>query len=429
MIKHVDEVPVTYLNKGQAYQISIVNTHPPQSGAPQRYRTFIRISFDDESQRDKPSACWQLWKEGRGTNEAHQRGGKLQAVEFVDPAQHGEEDPSKAKPDLEYASFDGFSVQWTPLPHGPAECTIIVRFNFLSTDFSHSKGVKGIPVRLCAKTEQLNDGSPRSPTSKPEVAFCKVKLFRDHGAERKLSNDVAHVRKTMDKLQNQIAQLDSGLRDPSKKKRSSLSLKGPPPPKPGKVKHKRTWSMSSASSSGANAQKSVEDDLHLRLATMKDMFSSTRPVSILSLLGDPADDPDLFPVQLNMESAEIPRADLKDASWDGKPSAIHTTRTSSLTSHSPSSTSLQSANSSALHLSRQVSAQEQSEWQIYQQHHHNSVPDLAMAARQSDSPVKISRSQPDHTGQLSGWIQAIGIDPSYQPPAEPVIKPSKQTPC
>jgi hypothetical protein len=74
MIKHATEIPVTYLNKGQAYSISIVDTQPSQMAAmPVTYRTFIRVSFEDEQQRQKPAACWQLWKEGRGSNEAHQR--------------------------------------------------------------------------------------------------------------------------------------------------------------------------------------------------------------------------------------------------------------------------------------------------------------------------------------------------------------------
>src|SRR4051812_28513581 len=90
MIKHADEIPVTYLNKGQAYSISLLDTAPNQtSPVPVKYRTYVRISFEDEQQRQRPAACWQLWKEGRGTNEAHQRGGRLQAVEFVDPSQAG----------------------------------------------------------------------------------------------------------------------------------------------------------------------------------------------------------------------------------------------------------------------------------------------------------------------------------------------------
>merc|ERR1711939_1202856 len=176
---------------------------------------------------------------------------------------------------------------------GVPDCSISVRFNFLSTDFSHSKGVKGIPVRLCAKTELLTPQTGAS--TEPEVCFSKVKLFRDHGAERKLSNDVAHVKKTMEKLKQQIAQAEAGLGNAGKRRRSG-SMARPSGSRPGKVvKHKRTWSVDSE---GEGIKFSAEEDLQMKLVSMQDMFSSTRPVSLLFLRGEPEDDPDLFPVKL-----------------------------------------------------------------------------------------------------------------------------------
>ena len=165
MIKQADEIPVTYLNKGQVYTISIKDTSSPLPAVPgTKYRTFIRISFEDEQQRQNPKACWTLWKDGRGISEAHQRGGRLQAVEHVEAgAQPAESDDRKTRIELESSSFDGFCVTWTPGANCAAECTINVRFNFLSTDFSHSKGVKGIPVRLCAKTSVASTAESPPP--------------------------------------------------------------------------------------------------------------------------------------------------------------------------------------------------------------------------------------------------------------------------
>lgn len=142
MVKDPEEIPITYLNKGQAYALSVNDTMGTAMAPMQpRYRTTVRISFEDDEQRQKPAACWQLWKEGRGSAESHQRGGKLQAVEFAKSNQ-SEQDSGKARPriDLEMASFDSFIVNWTPAP-GSTDCNIAVRFNFLSTDFSHSKGM------------------------------------------------------------------------------------------------------------------------------------------------------------------------------------------------------------------------------------------------------------------------------------------------
>lgn len=425
MIKHADEIPVTYLNKGQAYSVSIVDTAPTMPIPPgTRYRTFVRISFEDEQQRQRPATCWQLWKEGRGTNEAHQRGGKLQAVEYVEANQPADSDDKRTRVDLDTASFDGFSVIWTPGVNGLAECNIAVRFNFLSTDFSHSKGVKGIPVRLCAKTQTLATESPHSVIDFSEVAFCKVKLFRDHGAERKLSNDVAHVKKTIDKLKQQIAQAETGMKDFGKRKRTgSVSAKAQASQRPGKVqKHKRTWSMSSASSAGGRPP--IEEDLHFKLQTMQDMFTSTRPISILYLRGSEQDDPDLYPVALAGEPLDLTKVDSKaSAIWQQR-SSDHgsTTGTSSLVSPSPSSVSLQSQGHSSA-----PAPNAPAQWTEFQH--------LAPANIQTSSPQQLA-SPPDQltkvprtdtTGSLSGWIEALGVDSTYKPPI--IDRPVKPVAC
>lgn len=419
MIKQADEIPVTYLNKGQAYSISIVDTAPSLPLPPgARYRTFVRISFEDEQQRQRPGTCWQLWKEGRGTNEAHQRGGKLQAVEYVESNQPAESDDKRTRVELDTASFDGFSVVWTPGANGTCECNIAVRFNFLSTDFSHSKGVKGIPVRFCAKTETIATGSPRSMTEYSEVAYCKVKLFRDHGAERKLSNDVAHVKKTIDKLKQQIAQAETGMKDFGKRKRQgSVVTKAQPSQRPGKVqKHKRTWSMSSASSAGGRVP--VEDDLQYKLQTMQDMFTSTRPVSILYLRGAEQDDPDLHPVALAGEPLDLTKVDSRgSAVWQQRSDRSSTTGTSSMVSPSPSSLSLQSQNFSTSIPSAPA------QWADF--------PSVGPAEARPSNPQQLASppdqitkvQKSDEAGSLTGWIEALGVDASYQPPVERPIKP------
>ncbi|KAI0813512.1 CP2 transcription factor-domain-containing protein [Xylaria sp. FL0064] len=412
MIKHADEIPVTYLNKGQAYSLSVIDTNATLPAVPGiKYRTFIRISFEDEQQRQKPGVCWSLWKEGRGTNEAHQRGGKLQAVEYVEAGQPAEGDDKRTRIELESSSFDGFCVTWTPGVNGAAECNIAVRFNFLSTDFSHSKGVKGIPVRLCAKTSVVSTAESPPPDDPVfEICYCKVKLFRDHGAERKLANDVAHVKKTIDKLKQQILQAESGGKDFGKRKRGGAHAKAHDHQRPGKApKHKRTWSMSSASSadggSGGNARSSLEDDLNFKLQTLQDMFGSTRVVSILYLRGDEADDPDLHPVSLSGESVDLSRVDSKEsAAWRVR-SARNSVAESSLVSPSPSSLSLQSqATGAAQWIERHTSGD---------------------SRQLSDQPTKVA-TKTDDDGNLSNWIEALGVDPSYKPPTE---KPVKSIAC
>ncbi|KAG5942602.1 hypothetical protein E4U53_007217 [Claviceps sorghi] len=416
MIRQADEIPITYLNKGQAYTLSVVdrsmNTPSPPGS---KYRTFVRVSFEDEEQRQKPSVCWGLWKEGRGTNEAHQRGGKLQAVEYVEAGQAIDSGDNWPRVQLESSSFDGFCVTWTPAANAPPEVSLAVRFNFLSTDFSHSKGVKGIPVRLCAKTTPISaSGSAEKDEANPEVCFCKVKLFRDHGAERKLSNDIAHVKKSIDKLKQQLTQIESGMKDFGKRKRLSSAAKINESQRPGKVpKHGRTWSMSSASSAGgggggggnqggggggATSGVSLEEDLQMKLQTLQDMFTSTRPVSILYLRGEELDDPDLHPVSLPGNMSPPSKLEIRDGlSWQAR--STKSSVTGSMASPCPSSLSLVS----------QVSG-------VWQNMEGGAVPGKPL-----ELPSRVHLT--DDAGTLSKWIEALGVDASYRPPSEPMEKP------
>ncbi|KAH6871127.1 CP2 transcription factor-domain-containing protein [Thelonectria olida] len=346
MIRQADEIPITYLNKGQAYSLYIADTNatlPTISGT--KYRTYVRISFEDDQQRQRPGVCWGLWKEGRGTNEAHQRGGKLQAVEFVEAGQPVEGDDKKPRVELESYSFDGFSVIWTLGTIGIPEVNVAARFNLLSTDFSHSKGVKGTPVRLCTKTNPVaSDSSLPSSDINCEVCFCKVKLFRDHGAERKLSNDVAHVKKSIDKLKQQIAQLRVGI------------------------------------------------------------FTSTRPVSVLFLRGEELDDPDLHSVSLPGDVSPHTKIEGRDGpNWQAR--SGRSLMRGSMIFPSPSSLSLASQ-TSALGRGGQ--------WQ-------NFDSTGGVSRKGLDQPMKVNKA--DYDGNFSGWIEAIGVDPSYRPPLERGPKP------
>lgn len=368
-----------------------------------QYRTHIRISFQEKEQRAKPGACWQLWKEGRGSSEAHQRGGKLQAVEYVDPFQGGDGDRQGRQIRVESTSFDGFCITWTANPTtGASDCTIPVRFNFLSTDFSHSKGVKGIPVRLCAKTELVSDTESPDLERDAEVCYCQVKLFRDHGAERKLSNDVAHVKKTMEKLRQQIMQAEMGGGNNGKRKRAN-AFNGPDY-RPSKVtKHKRTWSMDLQEGS---ERMTLEDDLRGKLAAMQEMFTSTRPISHLNLQGDEQDDPDLFPVHLPSDVPDLSRkSGLQTRTQSSAEDAMLSPANSNLsTNQTPANAQSDSGYQGSMDSSRS-----------------NSVPSSEVSLAH---PVKIQRVSTD-ADVSAGCIEAVDIDPTYRPPSEQTPKPSK----
>ena len=430
MIRHPDEIPLTYLNKGQAYSITITDSQPfAPSATPIKFRTVVRISFEDEQQRQKPATCWQLWKEGRGLAESHHRGGRLQAVEYVDPNQNSDGDSKRSRTEIEKSSFDSFSVTWSPEPGSSvADCSVAVRFNFLSTDFSHSKGVKGIPVRLCAKTEMISSGTPDSPPgSAPEVCYCKVKLFRDHGAERKLSNDVAHIKKTIDKLSQQISQAEEGTRESGKRKRSGSFSSKAGANRPSKVaKNKRTWSVSSQTS---GERPFIEDDLHAKLASMQDMFTSTRPVSVLYLKGFAQDDPDQYPVTLPGQPHLPLEKENSNSStaWSRRESAGGKSTQSSTVSpvpsvHSPGAVHQPHDPSLALHGQPYITSRlhVESDWSQYI-HMADSQYMPPHAADPASGVTRIQRHPTDH--MTSPYLEALGVDASYKPPPERESKP------
>jgi hypothetical protein len=86
MLRHSSDIPVTYLNKRQAYAVSVVDTSAAvQNKDLKRYRTTVRIAFDEEDQRRTASSCWRLWKDGRGTLESGGNPDKLRAIDYGSP--------------------------------------------------------------------------------------------------------------------------------------------------------------------------------------------------------------------------------------------------------------------------------------------------------------------------------------------------------
>ncbi|EEQ27794.1 hypothetical protein McanCB56680_000825 [Microsporum canis] len=428
MVRDPDEIPITYLNKGQAYTLTISDSAALSSPRrPTKYRTYIRVSFEEEEQRSKPASCWQLWQEGRGANEAHHRDGKLLAVEHVDPNQGGDGDLRHQQVQLESENFDGFSVLWTPSRiNGRHECAISVRFNFLSTDFSHSKGVKGIPVRLCAKTQVVSGISEIPVPEYAEVAYCKVKLFRDHGAERKLSNDATHVKKQIEKTRSQMIQAESGSTSGEKRKRSGSISRGGSGNKVSKTpKSKRSWSQ------GQGEKAPFEDDLQLRLQSFMEMFRSVRHASVLNLKGDPEDDPDAYPVRLDLplETNNIVTTTLD---WDPSQTTTAPTTNDGAISHSFSPASSHRSITSSGH-SFDVKPSMAPNGAMFGDSRHGSVDWSGFASHDPEihpqlkhnqiyhHPIKIQRQ--GATDANDGWFEAMGVDPNYHPPSDAITIP------
>ena len=426
MIKRPFDIPVTYLNKSQTYNIQIQDSFvdPGLANPSLKYRTAVRISFEDDAQRKNPASSWQLWHEGRGTNEANKRGGrKPRAVEFAKPDQSHPEQRSNLQSVAEH--FDGFSFLWSPNASNVAACNVQLRFNFLSTDFSHSKGVKGVPVRLCAKTE-IVEGQETLPPSlnTREISFCAVKIFRDHGAERKLANDKAHIDKLVDKFTAQAEQADAGVKEGAKRRRSDSFVTARPTKAP---KHKRTWSVSSSESLDEQQEAPPEDELLVRIRSLKNMPDSVRPVSAFYLRGEDQDDLDSYPVILAANSPLI-SSPAQSCPPSGPPSLR--TETTQTTSRDPTSETPVSRSPSALRVKSdsaqllQPTADVTSSTPILQSKSPIKLERVRSAPQQLASPPSTGSMNPPRAEKLltstpsSQLSQALDIDAAYQPPSE-----------
>lgn len=308
MAKHPNESPVTYLNRGKVYLMSVVDTIPPAVPPMMivKYRTCIRILFEDQEQRSEPAVHWRLWEKNRRSTKASEHGGKQQAVEYVDPIDQGCRNREVRQAQLESASLDGFSVTWEVDPAAQTanipSYTIPIRVNVLSTDFNFSKGVKGIPLRLYAKTEILAPDNTRIQGT-AEARFCNIKVFRDHGAERKLANDARHVSKQIEKLTSKISQ------EAERHERGNNVSRG-----------RFTKAAKRNRDTAANAGGiSVGSDLCEQLAELQHTLMSTRPESVLNLPGDRLDDPDLCPIRSASRSPSSPKDLRQPFPKEGKP--------------------------------------------------------------------------------------------------------------
>lgn len=410
MVKSDEDDPESYLNKCQTYKLCIKDSAPiNMPGTATQYRTYVRIFFDDDREREKPGALWQLWKEGRGINEAHQRGGRLQAMEFV-PSSQGQSMHRGSNVELQSESFDGFSVLWAPTYHNQTECEIQLRFNFLSTDFSHSKGVKGTAMRLTAKTEVISTSPNMAPPAarSTEISFCKVKLFRDHGAERKISNDEAGVKKGIEKLTQQLAQRQSsgGINENGKRRRSD-SMAASRPPK--LARHKRGVSIASVDS--APGRDPAEDDIHTKLARLQSMLVSRRQESLLYLEGEELDDPDLNPVTLPGTTGAVPTIGSPELQRLERRTTFETQ--TSMESPTPSSIDFGSPSRKDSGLSP-LQGMPPSGMKL-----EASPAQPAVVGVQSMNPQNLI-SPPEEVTKVqkadSDWINATGVDQGYEPP-------------
>ncbi|KAI8887883.1 CP2-domain-containing protein [Backusella circina FSU 941] len=182
-----DTSSLTYLNKGQYYTIRLKDE--------ERYdgdiMSTIILTFHEESHLQESAEFWRFWLNQQEESHA------AKATEIA-------LDRSTGIRLIEPVQFDRISVIW----NGKHGANIGIRFNCLSTDFSRIKGVKGIPLSLHVDTA-LNSSMVHS-------VCCRIKLFRDKGAERKNKDDSKHMKKHLERILQKEQHHSTGHRESEK---------------------------------------------------------------------------------------------------------------------------------------------------------------------------------------------------------------------
>ncbi|KAJ8013418.1 hypothetical protein DPEC_G00053060 [Dallia pectoralis] len=166
------EGPMTYLNKGQFYAVTLSQMCPANKG--QRHpiskvRSVVMVVFSEDKDRVEQLRHWKYWHSRQHT--AKQR--------VLDIADYKESFNTIGN--IEEISYNAVSFTWDV----NEEAKVFITVNCLSTDFSCQKGVKGMPLMIQIDTYSYNNHS-NTPIHR---AYSQIKVFCDKGAERKIRDE------------------------------------------------------------------------------------------------------------------------------------------------------------------------------------------------------------------------------------------------
>ncbi|ORY84497.1 CP2 transcription factor-domain-containing protein [Protomyces lactucae-debilis] len=305
MRRSTQEDSQTYLNKSQLYGLSLVDTEHKAQGRQVKYRTTVKVLFHDEDQKHRAATFWSIWRDGRGMTEAVERKAPfVRALEFDEagPVKMMEKHKADviARPVLVAEAFDGFTVDWSPVQQSPcAQTMLALRCHFLSTDFSHSKGVRGVSLKLAVKTEICTNDQQYLLGG----SACLIKLFRDKGAERKAANDLSHVRKALQRLEDphgsSLINSASGpiVHKGHVRRESDFQVR---------VQHRRKRSASVSSQSSGNGSQTEEYSRLDEIDMYRAMLASVEPSTLLQLPLEDGDNMALsFDDEISLQAKQV----------------------------------------------------------------------------------------------------------------------------
>ncbi|KAJ1926148.1 hypothetical protein IWQ60_004049 [Tieghemiomyces parasiticus] len=137
------------------------------------FKAQVVITFHEEHHRREAERLWRVWAE-------KQLGQQSPRVVEIDLA------ASVNITVVDDRYFDRISFTW----RGPELARVALQFNFLSTDFTNLKGIKGIPLRLVVQS--WAEPGHLTPV---ETNYALLKSFRDKGAERKYKDETRQFAK------------------------------------------------------------------------------------------------------------------------------------------------------------------------------------------------------------------------------------------
>ncbi|KAI9311624.1 CP2 transcription factor, partial [Dichotomocladium elegans] len=158
---------------GQPYWLRLIDKYEDDVVV----RSTLLILFHEPAHRKVASDYWKFWR-------SQQPNPQTARAIFLD-----EQCPPEGIYNVRFPSFDRIEFEW----NSRMGAKMLIKFNCLSTDFSRIKGVKGIPLRVQMESREIN-------AQYVEQSYCKIKLFRDKGAERKNKDDAKQIWKHMERI-------------------------------------------------------------------------------------------------------------------------------------------------------------------------------------------------------------------------------------
>lgn len=177
--QRMGEDTLTYLNKGQFYSLFC----KANSDCPELVKSVVYLTFFDEQDNRVEQSNWQYWYSQQANPNQKAFDIDRKACENI-----------QGKPvDMAY---NATSFIWRP----KLGSKLVLRINCLSTEFSSQKGVKGYPLHMVVDTFESLENDATEPVHR---AYCRVKIFRDKGAERKNKDETKNLDRRIQKIMRQ----------------------------------------------------------------------------------------------------------------------------------------------------------------------------------------------------------------------------------